>query len=492
MKRVLPILVLALAIPTLVNCKKEEKDEPTPPPPVKVETISVNPDKIEINDGDTRNLSVTVAPANAENINEIVSSIVWSSADKEIASVDGTGLMTAHMRGETTISAATPDGRLKAVCNVTVKLNLTDDKDITVYFDPLFASALQKEKLIKDALKVTYADVKNIKEVWGLSKNEPSLSSIKGVEFLTSLELLNISGCKNITEVDLSTCARLKDFRASDCTLTTLDLSNCPALETIKATDGKLTEVRLPAENKNLNRVDFSKNFLKKLDLGNSPKLEWMFLDYNELEDVNLKGCTSLKRLNILFNKLKSIDLGEITGIDYSLFAYNPGENGVFKTYNKYATFYGWSWQMTPGDDRTTVKGMYYCDNAPKIKTQPVSVTVSEGQEFHFTVEMESYTKTLSYQWGLCEYRVNDDGVKYLLLPTPGLPGLFDEDLSISSGKDLLCVSGGLTNTLSMALGGEYLKQFKEQYKDCMFVCIVYDSEKKTTTYSEPASMTFK
>ena len=54
---------------------------------------------------------------------------------------------------------------------------------------------------------------------------------------------------------------------------------------------------------------------------------------------------------------------------------------------------------MTPGDDRTTVKGMYYCDNAPKIKTQPVSVTVSEGQEFHFTVEMESYTKTLSYQW---------------------------------------------------------------------------------------------
>lgn len=199
MKRVLPILVLALAIPALVNCKKEEKDEPTPPPPVKVETISVNPDKIEINDGDTRNLSVTVAPANAENINEIVSSIVWSSADKQIASVDGTGLMTAHMRGETTITAATPDGRLKAVCNVTVKLNLTDDKDITAYFDPLFARALQKEKLIKDALKVTYADVKNIKEVWGLSKNEPSLSSIKGVEFLTSLELLNISDCKNIT-----------------------------------------------------------------------------------------------------------------------------------------------------------------------------------------------------------------------------------------------------------------------------------------------------
>lgn len=179
----------------------------------------------------------------------------------------------------------------------------------------------------------------------------------------------------------------------------------------------------------------------------------------------------------------------EITGIDEYYFAYNPGENGVFKTYNKNGTFYGWSWQMTPGDDRTTVKGMYYCDNAPKIKTQPVSVTVSEWQTFHFTVEMESYTKALSYQWTLCQYHVDNNGVKQLIILPPGR---FDEDFSISSGKDLYSVSGGLTNTLSIALGGKHLKQFKEQFKDYMIVCFVYDSEKKTTTISEPASMTFK
>lgn len=487
MKRVLPILVLALAIPALVNCKKEEKDEPTPPPPVKVETISVNPDKIEINDGDTRNLSVTVAPANAENINEIVSSIVWSSADKQIASVDGTGLMTAHMRGETTITAATPDGRLKAVCNVTVKLNLTDDKDITAYFDPQFARALQKEKLIKNATKITYADVKGIEVVWDLSENEPSLSSIKGVEFLTSLKSLHISGLKNITEVDLSTCAKLKDFRADDCTLTTLDLSNCPALETIVATDGKLTEVRLPAENKNLNRVLFSKNFLKKLDLGNSPELEFLYLDYNELEDVNLKGCTSLKKLNILFNKLKSIDLREIPeDLKEYKYAYNPGENGVFKTYHRNTTVNDCSWQMTPGDDRTTVKGLFYCDKSPKIKTQPVSVTVSEGQEFHFSVEMESYTHLLAYNWYFCEYLVDDLGVKHLVGSNYSL--WLEEEYSISSGKDVLYVNGGLTGTLNMALGGQYMGLLK----DFMLVCLVYDVTSQTFTYSEPASMTFK
>lgn len=309
------------------------------------------------------------------------------------------------------------------------------------------------------------------------------------MEFLTSLELLYISGCKNITEVDLSTCARLEDFRASDCTLTTLDLSNCPALKNIEATDGKLTEVRLPAENKNLYNVNFRKNFLKKLDLGNSPKLKWLYLDYNELEDVNLNGCTSLERLSITFNKLKSIDLREIPDLKEYYKAYNPGENGVFKTYHKKTTFNDCSWQMTPGDDRTTVKGMYYCDNAPKIKTHPKSVTVSEWQTFHFTVEMESYPKTLSYQWGVCGYRVDDNGVKYLTILNLGG---FDEDYSISSGKYLYSVSGGLTNTLSIALGGKYLEQFKAQYKDCMFFCLVYDSEKKTTTISEPASMTFK
>lgn len=487
MKRVLPILVLALAIPALVNCKKEEKDEPTPPPPVKVETISVNPDKIEINDGDTRNLSVTVAPANAENINEVVSSIVWSSADKQIASVDGTGLMTAHMRGETTITAATPDGRLKAVCNVTVKLNLTDDKDITAYFDPLFARALQKEELIKNATKITYADVKGIEVVRDLSKNEPSLSSIKGVEFLTSLELLYISGCKNITEVDLSTCARLEYFRADDCTLTTLDLSNCPALKDIEATDGKLTEVRLPAENKNLYNVNFRKNFLKKLDLGNSPKLKWLYLDYNELEDVNLNGCTSLERLSITFNKLKSIDLRESSeNLKEYYKAYNPGENGVFKTYHKKITFNDCSWQMTPGDDRTTVKSLFYCDKSPKIKTQPVSVTVSEGQEFHFSVELESYTHILGYNWYFCEYQVDDLGVKHIVGSDYSL--WLEEEYSISSGKDVLYINGGLTGTLNMALGGKYLGLLK----DFMLFCVVYDITSQTFTYSEPASMTFK
>ncbi len=490
MKRVLPILALALAIPALVNCKKEEKDEPTPPPPVKVEAISVNPDKIEINDGETRNLSVTVTPANAENIDEVMASIVWSSADKEIASVDGTGLMTAHMRGETTITAATPDGRLKAVCNVTVKLNLTDDKDITAYFDPLFARALQKEKLIKDALKVTYADVKNIKEVWRLSKNEPSLSSIKGVEFLTSLELLYISDCKNITEVDLSTCAKLESFVADNCPLTTLDLSNCPALEMVSVQEAKLKEVKLAAKNENLRQMIFNYNTLKKLDPGDSPKLEVLLLSYNELEEVNLKGCPSLKFLEVLYNKLKSLDISELNLNDFGILCnFNPGENGVFTLYNKELTFHNTGfWQMTQGDDRTTVKRMYYCDNAPKIKTQPVSVTVSEGQEFHFTVEMESDTKYFTYRWLLCDYHIDAYGSIYLTIRSDS----FDEDFSISSENDLYHVDGCQTSTLSINLRGRYYQEFISKYKDCMFICLVNDKEKETYTYSEPASMTFK
>lgn len=35
--------------------------------------------------------------------------------------------------GETTVTASTPDGSLSASCKVTVKMVLTDDKDVTVY-----------------------------------------------------------------------------------------------------------------------------------------------------------------------------------------------------------------------------------------------------------------------------------------------------------------------------------------------------------------------
>lgn len=87
MKRILStLLVIALAIPLFVNCKKDKG--------VPVESFSIDPVTVYLNDGDTHQLDVIVQPGKAKK-GEFMSSLVWVSDDENIASVDENGLVTA-------------------------------------------------------------------------------------------------------------------------------------------------------------------------------------------------------------------------------------------------------------------------------------------------------------------------------------------------------------------------------------------------------------
>lgn len=63
-------------------------------------------------------LVATVLPSNATN-----RKVGWHSSDPMIASVDQSGLVTAHEAGEATITATTEDGGYTATCLVTVTFN---------------------------------------------------------------------------------------------------------------------------------------------------------------------------------------------------------------------------------------------------------------------------------------------------------------------------------------------------------------------------------
>lgn len=130
------LLILSLSVPLLVNCKK---DAPS------VESFSIEPSTLYINDEGTQQLDVVVLPETAKK-GKFFSSLVWKSDDENIASVDENGLVTGNMRGNTRITASTPDGSLMASCDVVVQLVLTDEKDITKYFEKNFALALNFEK----------------------------------------------------------------------------------------------------------------------------------------------------------------------------------------------------------------------------------------------------------------------------------------------------------------------------------------------------------
>ena len=82
--------------------------------PIAVEGLELNLTTISMKVGESKTLTVTITPADAEN-----QTVKWSSTNKAVASVED-GEITAHKAGETTISVTSEDGGFRASCTVTV------------------------------------------------------------------------------------------------------------------------------------------------------------------------------------------------------------------------------------------------------------------------------------------------------------------------------------------------------------------------------------
>ena len=83
--------------------------------PVAVESVSVNPTAVALKEGETATLTATVLPENANQ------SVVWTSDNEEVATVDENGVVTARKAGTATIKATSAKDDTKfATCAVTV------------------------------------------------------------------------------------------------------------------------------------------------------------------------------------------------------------------------------------------------------------------------------------------------------------------------------------------------------------------------------------
>ncbi|OIV42609.1 hypothetical protein BKM63_06975 [Flavobacterium johnsoniae] len=92
---------------------------------IPVSSVAVSPTTASLYAGNTQQLSVTIAPANATNKN-----VTWSSSNTAAATVNSSGLVTAVSAGTATITATTQDGNKTASANITVNPNT----NFTVYF----------------------------------------------------------------------------------------------------------------------------------------------------------------------------------------------------------------------------------------------------------------------------------------------------------------------------------------------------------------------
>lgn len=463
MKRILStLLVIALAIPLFVNCKKDKG--------VPVESFSIDPVTVYLNDGDTHQLDVIVQPKKAKK-SELMSSLVWVSDDENIASVDENGLVTAKMRGNTRITASTSDGTLSASCDVNVQLVLTDDKDITAYFEGNFAIAMRYKGLIANENKITYGDVKDIKEFDVPALYVKDIETAGGLEFLVNLESLDLGGAKNLTSLNVSTLTKLKKLVATKGKLTHVDLTNCSDLESVFMDDNKLESVVF-GQHPNLTKVSMNTNKLKEFNASSFPGLVYLDLSENELESIDLSGCKLIETLWLNNNKLKSIDAGalpdKMTKFEYF---FNPGENGVLKVIYGKISGTSYSWQMIKGDESSRVKGVLYCENSPKIKTQPTpEIAAKPGVPFSVSVEMES---TGNYQYYWCLSAPAEVG-------STGLTGYpFNPISDFSDGT--YYISGSNTNTLTINVGN--LDMF------VLLTCMICDEATGASTFSDFVSV---
>ena len=142
-----------------VTVKAEQKPEV-----VKVQSVSLNKNNVELKVGGTENLVATVNPSNAANKN-----VTFSSDNKEVATVDMSGKVTARKAGSAVITVTSEDGNKTASCKVTVAnpsqpaqiipvkninldsyyIELRCDKTVKLNADTLPANATNKEIIWK-------------------------------------------------------------------------------------------------------------------------------------------------------------------------------------------------------------------------------------------------------------------------------------------------------------------------------------------------------
>ncbi len=99
------------------NGESDKKDVPGfKTNPIKVTGVSLDKENLTLNIGDTETIQPTVAPSTATN-----KGVAYASSNREVATVDENGTITAIADGTANIEVTTEDGNKKATCKVTVE-----------------------------------------------------------------------------------------------------------------------------------------------------------------------------------------------------------------------------------------------------------------------------------------------------------------------------------------------------------------------------------
>lgn len=108
--------------------------------PVLAESVTISETEAELTEGETLQLTATVAPDNTTD-----KTVTWTSSDETVATVDAEGLVTALAPGQAVITAAC--GEAKGTCTLTVVARVIEVTGITLDQTSIFGAPGNSQKL---------------------------------------------------------------------------------------------------------------------------------------------------------------------------------------------------------------------------------------------------------------------------------------------------------------------------------------------------------
>ncbi len=147
---------------------------------VPVSDVTISPANINLNAGDTFDLTATIIPSNATN-----QILTWTTSNSAIATINGSGVVKAISQGTVTAEVTTFDGNYVAVSTVTV--TGTGGGNSSVDVDGIIISSsnveVNKGETLKISATVTPPDATVKAVLW--SSDNPSIATVDNLGVIT-------------------------------------------------------------------------------------------------------------------------------------------------------------------------------------------------------------------------------------------------------------------------------------------------------------------
>ena len=144
---------------------------------IPVTSVNLNKTSLTLTQGETETLVATVSPEDATN-----KSVIWSSSDSSIASINSSGLVTAVVPGTAVITGMTVDGSKTATCTVTVTALNIPVSSVSLKKSSISLFTGETETLVA---KVSPEDATNKSVIW--SSSDSSIASVNSSGLVTAV-----------------------------------------------------------------------------------------------------------------------------------------------------------------------------------------------------------------------------------------------------------------------------------------------------------------